>query len=62
MGIYLYGWRRLSPWVHWWSGVPMVLAGLLSAAAVVSANALDVTSPAASPSRQVASPTSIRGP
>lgn len=39
MGIYLYGWQRLSPWVHWWSGVPMVVAGLLSAAAVVSANA-----------------------
>ncbi len=39
MGIYLYGWRRLSPWVHWWAGVPMVVAGILSAASVVSANA-----------------------
>ena len=38
MAIYLYGWRRLSPWVHWWSGTPMVVAGLLGAFAVVSAN------------------------
>lgn len=38
-GIYLYGWRRLAPWAHWWSGVPMAVAGLLSAVAVVSANA-----------------------
>jgi cytochrome bd ubiquinol oxidase subunit I len=36
--IYLYGWRRLSPWVHWWSGMPMVVAGLLGAFAVVAAN------------------------
>jgi len=36
--IYLYGWRRLSPWVHWWSGTPMVVAGLLGALSVVSAN------------------------
>jgi cytochrome d ubiquinol oxidase subunit I len=36
--IYLYGWRRLSPWVHWWSGVPIVVAGILGAVAVVSAN------------------------
>lgn len=36
--VYLYGWRRLSPWVHWWTGVPMLISGLLSAVAVVSAN------------------------
>ena len=36
--IYLYGWRRLSPWAHWWSGTPMVVAGLLGALSVVSAN------------------------
>jgi cytochrome d ubiquinol oxidase subunit I len=36
--IYLYGWRRLSPWVHWWSGMPMVVAGILGAFAVVAAN------------------------
>jgi cytochrome d ubiquinol oxidase subunit I len=38
MGIYLYGWQRLSPWVHWWSGTPIVVAGVLGAIAVVSAN------------------------
>jgi cytochrome bd ubiquinol oxidase subunit I len=37
-GIYLYGWRRLSPWVHWWSGVPIVVAGFFGAFSVVSAN------------------------
>ncbi len=37
--IYLYGWRRLSPWVHWWAGVPMVIAGALGALSVVAANA-----------------------
>jgi cytochrome d ubiquinol oxidase subunit I len=36
--IYLYGWRRLSPWVHWWAGTPMVVSGALGALAVVSAN------------------------
>jgi cytochrome d ubiquinol oxidase subunit I len=36
--IYLYGWRRLAPWVHWWTGMPMVVSGALGALAVVSAN------------------------
>lgn len=36
--IYLYGWRRLSAWHHWWAGTPMVVAGALGALAVVSAN------------------------
>lgn len=36
--IYLYGWRGLSPWVHWWSGLPMVVAGILGALSVVAAN------------------------
>ena len=39
MAVYIYGWDRLSPKVHWWTGVPMLVSGLLSAAAVVSANA-----------------------
>src|ERR1700752_2938835 len=37
-GIYLYGWRRLAPWLHWWTGMPMVVAGVLGALAVVAAN------------------------
>src|SRR6266487_3432108 len=38
LGVYLYGWRRLSPWAHWWSGVPMVVAGVLGALSVIAAN------------------------
>jgi cytochrome bd ubiquinol oxidase subunit I len=38
VGVYLYGWRRLPPWVHWWSGVPIVVAGILGAMSVVAAN------------------------
>lgn len=36
--VYLYGWRRLPSWHHWWAGTPMVVAGLLGALSVVSAN------------------------
>src|SRR6201992_2194678 len=39
LGIYLYGWDRLSPRVHLLSGVPIVLAGVASAFFVVTANA-----------------------
>ncbi|WP_343709984.1 cytochrome ubiquinol oxidase subunit I, partial [Mycobacterium sp.] len=38
-GIYLYGWDRLSPRVHLLSGVPIMVAGVLSAFCVVCANA-----------------------
>ncbi|HUA31913.1 MAG TPA: cytochrome ubiquinol oxidase subunit I [Streptosporangiaceae bacterium] len=38
VGVYLYGWRRLSPWAHWWSGMPIVVAGILGALSVVAAN------------------------
>jgi cytochrome d ubiquinol oxidase subunit I len=39
IAIYLYGWDRLTPWQHFWSGVPIVLTGLGGAVSVVSANA-----------------------
>lgn len=39
LGIYLYGWDRLSPWTHWWSGVPVAISGAASAWFVVTANA-----------------------
>jgi cytochrome d ubiquinol oxidase subunit I len=39
LGIYLYGWDRLSPRAHLLSGVPIVVAGIASAFFVVSANA-----------------------
>lgn len=39
VAIYIYGWKRLSPWTHFWTGVPVVLAGIGGTLAVVSANA-----------------------
>jgi cytochrome bd ubiquinol oxidase subunit I len=39
IAIYIYGWNRLSPWAHLWSGVPVVLAGLGGTFSVVAANA-----------------------
>jgi cytochrome d ubiquinol oxidase subunit I len=38
IAIYIYGWKRLSPWVHFWTGVPVVIAGLGGAWSVVAAN------------------------
>jgi cytochrome bd ubiquinol oxidase subunit I len=38
VGIYLYGWQRLPPWAHWWSGMPIVVGGILGAMSVVAAN------------------------
>ena len=39
VAIYIYGWDRLPPWVHFWTGVPVVLSGVGGAASVVAANA-----------------------
>jgi cytochrome d ubiquinol oxidase subunit I len=39
ISIYIYGWRRLRPWVHFWTGVPLVVVSVLGATSVVSANA-----------------------
>jgi cytochrome d ubiquinol oxidase subunit I len=38
VAIYIYGWRRMRPWAHFWSGIPVVLAGIGGALAVVGAN------------------------
>jgi cytochrome d ubiquinol oxidase subunit I len=38
IAIYIYGWKRLSPWTHFWTGVPVVIAGLGGAWSVVAAN------------------------
>ena len=38
MAIYIYGWKRLSGWAHFWTGVPVVIAGLGGAFAVVAVN------------------------
>jgi cytochrome d ubiquinol oxidase subunit I len=39
LGLYLYGWDRLSPKAHWWTGWPVAISGLASGAIVVAANA-----------------------
>ena len=39
ISIYIYGWRRLKPWVHFWTGVPIPIAGIFGSASVVAANA-----------------------
>lgn len=39
LGLYLYGWDRLSPRAHWWTGVPVALSGMMSGVLVVAANA-----------------------
>jgi cytochrome bd ubiquinol oxidase subunit I len=39
LGLYLYGWDRLSPRAHWWTGVPVAVSGLMSGILVVAANA-----------------------
>ncbi len=39
VAIYIYGWRRLKPWAHFWTGVPIVIAGIGGSVAVVAANA-----------------------
>src|SRR4249919_2311966 len=38
VAIYIYGWRRMRPWTHFWTGVPIVLAGIFGTASVVAAN------------------------
>jgi cytochrome d ubiquinol oxidase subunit I len=38
IAVYIYGWKHLSPRAHFWSGIPIVIAGLGGALSVVSAN------------------------
>ena len=37
-GIYLWGWRRLPGWAHFWSGVPIALSGIFGAMSVIAVN------------------------
>jgi cytochrome d ubiquinol oxidase subunit I len=39
VAIYIFGWRRLKPWTHFWTGVPVVLTGILGSISVIAANA-----------------------
>ncbi|MFG2991223.1 cytochrome ubiquinol oxidase subunit I [Streptomyces sp. NPDC048257] len=38
IAIYLYGWRRLKPWTHFWLAVPLPLAALMGAFGIIAAN------------------------
>jgi cytochrome d ubiquinol oxidase subunit I len=38
IAVYIYGWKRLPGWAHFWSGIPIVLAGIGGAASVIAAN------------------------
>jgi cytochrome d ubiquinol oxidase subunit I len=38
LGLYLYGWNRLSPLAHWLCSIPIAFSGLASAWFIVSAN------------------------
>jgi len=38
IAIYIYGWDRLKGWAHFWSGVPIVIAGIGGAFSVVAVN------------------------
>ncbi len=38
LAVYIYGWKRLAPWPHFWSGVPMFVTGIGGAFSVVAAN------------------------
>ena len=39
ISIYIFGWRRLKPWAHFWTGVPIAVAGIFGSISVVAANA-----------------------
>lgn len=39
IAIYIYGWKRLAPWPHFWTGVPIVIAGIGGSVSVIAANA-----------------------
>jgi cytochrome bd ubiquinol oxidase subunit I len=39
VAVYIYGWDRMAPWPHFWTGVPVVLAGVGGTLSVVAANA-----------------------
>jgi cytochrome d ubiquinol oxidase subunit I len=38
IAIYIFGWERLSPWTHFWTGVPVAITGLGGAFSVVAVN------------------------
>jgi cytochrome d ubiquinol oxidase subunit I len=39
VAIYIYGWNRMRPWPHFWTGIPVPLSGIGGTFSVVAANA-----------------------
>ncbi|MEU4561898.1 cytochrome ubiquinol oxidase subunit I [Actinoplanes sp. NPDC023936] len=39
VAIYIYGWRRLKPWTHFWLGLPIPFVAIGGAFSIISANA-----------------------
>jgi cytochrome bd ubiquinol oxidase subunit I len=39
IAIYIYGWKRMKPWPHFWVLVPIIISGLGGTISVVAANA-----------------------
>jgi cytochrome bd ubiquinol oxidase subunit I len=39
IAIYIYGWKRLPGWAHFWSGIPIAISGIGGALSVIAANA-----------------------
>ena len=38
IAVYIFGWKYLSPWAHFWAGVPVVITGFGGAFSVVAVN------------------------
>lgn len=38
IAVYIYGWRRLRPWTHFWVGFPIPFVGLVGTFSIISAN------------------------
>lgn len=38
IGLFLYGWKRMHPWMHWWTGIVVGVSGFVSGIFVVAAN------------------------
>jgi cytochrome d ubiquinol oxidase subunit I len=39
VAIYIYGWRRMKPWTHFWLGFPIPFVAVIGAVSIISANA-----------------------
>src|SRR6478672_8613842 len=39
IAVYIFGWKRMSGWAHFWTGVPVVVSGIGGAYSVVAVNA-----------------------